>query len=109
MTAHYKYVWSSGGKKPISEFLYFSKNFQDNFDMHLDFAKWLQVFLLDPSFGNIEFYYFSVDQSWYNGIKWVILHNHDSKKCLSIFTINSQTKKRKIITIARHNGIEWLT
>ena len=28
--------------------------------------------LLNPSFGDIEFYYyFSVDQSWYNGIKWV--------------------------------------
>ena len=22
-------------------------------------------------FGDIEFYYFAVDQSWYNGIKWV--------------------------------------
>ena len=36
-----------------------------------DFKKWLQVFLLNPSFGDIEFYYFSVDQSWYNGIKWI--------------------------------------
>ena len=35
------------------------------------FKKWLPVFLLDPSFHNIEFYYLSVDQSWYNGIKWV--------------------------------------
>ena len=39
--------------------------------MHLEFKKWLQVFLLDPSLGDMEFYYFSVDQSWYNGIKWV--------------------------------------
>ena len=37
--------------------------------MHLDFKKWLQVFLLDPIFGDKEFYYFSVDQSWYNDIK----------------------------------------
>ena len=26
--------------------------------MHLDFKKWLQVFLLNGSFGGIEFYYF---------------------------------------------------
>ena len=25
------------------------------------------------SFGDIQFYYFSVDQPWYNGIKWVII------------------------------------
>ena len=30
--------------------------------MHLDFNKWLQAFLLDPSFGEIEFYNFAVDQ-----------------------------------------------
>ena len=40
--------------------------------MNLYFKKWLQIFLLDPSFGDIEFYYFSVDWSWYNNIKWVI-------------------------------------
>ena len=37
--------------------------------MHLDFKMWLQVLLLDPNFGGIDLYYFSVDQSWYNGIK----------------------------------------
>jgi len=31
--------------------------------MHMDFKKGLQVFLLDSSFGYIEFYYFPVDQS----------------------------------------------
>ena len=41
--------------------------------MPLDFKKWLQVFLLDPSSGDTEFYYFSVDQSWYNGIKSYII------------------------------------
>ena len=41
--------------------------------MHLDFKKWLQVFLLDPSFGDIGFYDFSIDQPLYNGIKWVIV------------------------------------
>ena len=29
-------------------------------------------FKLNDSFGDIEFYYFSVDWLWYNGIKWVI-------------------------------------
>ena len=38
----------------------FFKKFQGNSDMHLDFKKLLQVFLLDPSFGDIEFYYFSI-------------------------------------------------
>ena len=27
--------------------------------------------LLSGHFGDMEFYYFSVDPSWYNGIKWV--------------------------------------
>ena len=39
--------------------------------MYVDFKKQLLVFLLDPNFGDIDFYYFSVAQSWYNGIKWV--------------------------------------
>ena len=34
---------------------------------------------------------FSVDQSWYNGIKTKI-HNHNSKRCLSAITINSSQK-----------------
>ena len=42
--------------------------------MHLDFRKWLRAFLLNGSFGDIEFYYFSVDQSWINGIKWVLVN-----------------------------------
>ena len=138
MTAHYKHIWSSGGKKSNTWAFVVFKKFQDNCDMHLDFKKWLQVFLLfgdfpggsdsksvclqcrrpryDPCvrkipwrrkwqptpvllpgkshrqrslvgysswgrkesdrtewlrfhFGDIEFYYFSVDQSWYSGIK----------------------------------------
>ena len=40
--------------------------------MHLDFRKWLWAFLLNGSFDDIEFYYFSVDQSQYNGIKWLV-------------------------------------
>ena len=51
----------------------FFKKFQVNSNTHLDFKKCLQVFLLNGSFGDIEFYYFSVYQSWYNGIKWVIV------------------------------------
>ena len=58
-------------KKAIPEHLYFSKINWDNSGMHLGFKNWLQVFLLDSSFGGIEFCYFSVDWSWYNGIKWV--------------------------------------
>ena len=38
--------------------LYFSKKFQNNSVMHLDFKKWLQVFLLNGSFSDIEFYYY---------------------------------------------------
>ena len=41
--------------------------------MHLDFKKWLQVFLLSGCSGETEFNNFSFDQSWYNAIKWVIV------------------------------------
>ena len=34
------------------------QKFQDNSDIHLDFKKLLQVFLLNGSFRDIEFYYF---------------------------------------------------
>ena len=44
-------------KKDNSIIFFFFKIFQDNSDMHLDFKKWLQVFLLNGSFGGIEFYY----------------------------------------------------
>ena len=47
-------------KRNTWEFVFFKK-FQDSSDKHLDFKKWLQVFLFDPSFGDTEFYYFSVD------------------------------------------------
>ena len=55
-------------KKQYLGILFFKK-FQDNSEMHLGFKNWLQVFLLNGSFGEIEFYNFSVDQSWYSGIK----------------------------------------
>ena len=45
-------------KKAIPEHLHVSKKSQDNSDMHLDFKKRLQVFLLNGSFSDIEFYYF---------------------------------------------------
>ena len=41
--------------------------------MHMDFKKWLQVFLLNDRFGDIEFNNLSVDQSWYSVLKWVIV------------------------------------
>ena len=81
--------------KAISGHFYFSKKFQDSSDIHLQFIKWLQAFLFNDSFGDKEFYYFPVDQSWYNSIKWVKLHNHNSKRCLSVFTVNSHTNKIK--------------
>ena len=37
--------------------------------MHMNFKKWLQVLLVNGSFDDVEFYSFSVDQSWYNDIK----------------------------------------
>ena len=40
--------------------------------MCMDFKKRLQVFLLNASFGDIEFFNFSIDQSRYNH-KWVIV------------------------------------
>ena len=45
-----------------SNTLAFFKKFLDNSDV-------CQVFLLNGSFGDTEFYYFSVDHSWYNSIK----------------------------------------
>ena len=44
--------WSYGGKSNTWAFVFFKK-FQDNSDMYLDFKKWLQIFLLDPSFGDM--------------------------------------------------------
>ena len=61
-------------EKKINTWVFiFYKKFQDNSDMHLDFKKWLQVFVLNSSFDATDFYYFSVDQSWYNGIMWVMV------------------------------------
>ena len=91
MVSSLKHIWSSGGGKKGNTWTFvFFKKFQDNSAMHQDFEKWFKVFLLNGSFGDTEFYYFPVDQSWYSGIE---LHNHNSKRCLSVFTINSQTKK----------------
>ena len=39
----------------------------------MDFKKWLQIFLINASLGDIEVYNFSADQSWYNNTKWVIV------------------------------------
>ena len=45
----------------------FSKKFQDNSNVHLDFKKWYQVFLLNGSFSDIEFYYYLLTNhnKWY--------------------------------------------
>ena len=66
-------TWSSEGRKQYLSICIKKKKNQENSGMHLNNQKWLQVFLLDPSFGDIEFYYSSVDQSWYNDIKWIIV------------------------------------
>ena len=73
--------------------------------MQLDFKKEYQVFLLDPSFDNTEFYYFSVDQSWYNGIKMnncciITVIKDGSQFSQSI----ARPKIKKIITVTNHNG-----
>ena len=52
-------------KKSISRHLYFFRKFQDNSNVHLEFKKWLQVFLLNGNFSDIKFYYF-------------LLTNHDT-------------------------------
>ena len=39
MAAHQKHIWSFGEEKSIPRHLYFSKKFQDNSDIHLDFKK----------------------------------------------------------------------
>ena len=49
-------------KDNIRKFIFFRK-FQDNFDMHLNFEKLLQTFLLSCGFVDKEFYYISVEQS----------------------------------------------
>ena len=64
MAAHQKHIWSSGEKKSNTGAFEFFKKLQGNSDMHLDFKKWLQVFLLNVSFGDTEFYTFFVNQSW---------------------------------------------
>ena len=63
MTAHYKYLELWRKESNLWAFVFF-KRFQDSSDMHLDFKKWLQVFLLNHSFGDIAFYYSLVDQLW---------------------------------------------
>ena len=98
MAAHQKHIWSFRGKNAWA-FVFFLKKFQYNFDIHLNFKKWLQIFLLNGSFTDTEFYYFLLT----NHDSVIVLgRNHNSRRCLSVFTINSQTKK--IITIASHNG-----
>ena len=62
------------------------QKFQDNSDMHLDFKKLLQVFLLNGSFSDIEFYYFLLT----NYDKFIVLSKNHNSRSLSVFTINSQ-------------------
>ena len=54
-----------GKKKAIPGHLYFSENFKIIL-ISIWILKWLQGFLLNESFGDTDFCYFSVDQSWYN-------------------------------------------
>ena len=63
----------SVGLENKSNTVAFFKKFQENSDMCQDSKKWLQIFVLSGNFGDIEFYYFSVDQSCYNGIKWIMV------------------------------------
>ena len=57
MVAHQKHIWSLEKKSNTWAFVFFKK-LQDNSDMHLDFKKGLQVFILNGTISDIEFYYF---------------------------------------------------
>ena len=60
----YLELWRKKGNTQVFVYKYICI-FQKISRKFLDFKKGLQVFLLDPSFGDIEFYS-SVNQSWYN-------------------------------------------
>ena len=73
----------------------------------MDFKKWLQVFLLNGSFSDIEFQLSSVEQSWYNGIKKNNSYTITIVKDVYQFSqsIIRQTLEKKLLnTIASHNG-----
>ena len=73
----------------------------------MDFKKWLQVFLLNGSFSDIEFQLSSVEQSWYNGIKKNNSYTITIVKDVYQFSqsIIRQTLEKKMLnTIASHNG-----
>ena len=73
----------------------------------MDFKKWLQVFLLNGSFSDIEFQLSSVEQSWYNGIKKNNSYTITIVKDVYQFSqsIIRQTFEKKLLnTIASHNG-----
>ena len=74
----------------------FFKKFQDNCDMHLDFKKWLQVFLLNGTFTDTEFYYFLLTN---HDAIIVLSKNHNSRRRLSVFTISSQTKNKRLLQL----------
>ena len=54
MTTHRNISGALEKKSNTWAFVFFKK-LQDNSDRHLDFKKWWQVFLLDPSFGDMGF------------------------------------------------------
>ena len=56
--------------------------------------------LLNGSISDIEFYYFLLT----NHDMIIVLSKNHNSRYLSVFTINCQTPKQKIITIASHNG-----
>ena len=66
--------------------------------MHLDFKKWLQVFLLNAGFSDIEFYYFLL----VNHDTFIVLNKNHNSRCLSFS--QSIAKSKNIITIASHSG-----
>ena len=60
-------------------------------------------FSVRSNYGEIEVYYFSGGQSWYNGIKWEDSYIITIVKDVCQFSqINSQIKVKS--TVASHNG-----
>ena len=67
--------------------------------MNLDFKKWLQAFLLDPSFGDIEFLFFC----WPNE-SVVLSSSYIITVVKDVYQFSQSIGKKYKIIIAIHNG-----
>ena len=76
--------------------------------MNMDFKKWLKVFLFNGSFGDTEFCYFSVDQSW---LQWCYVSNSyiiTVVKDVHLFSQSIARQKIKELQLQAIMGT-WLT